>query len=191
MSQMSHQVAKCDMTPTACNRGSRVMFCIAHHLQVVRRCFQVPVKNKINLKLCTETWEPRTWFADKLWQCSRWIGWVMLCMEEAGTGENTPWLSSASSWISNSREISFPICTENHPYTSQKWGQMTSLYLPTGLSEAYENDCTILYLFLTSFCVIKCAYSFILPWHLYLIFFSGNNSSLFGSFYDTEKVKEI
>lgn len=93
MSQMSHQVAKCDMTPTACNRGSRVMFCIAHHLQVVRRCFQVPVKNKINLKLCTETWEPRTWFADKLWQCSRWIGWVMLCMEEAGTGENTPWLS--------------------------------------------------------------------------------------------------
>lgn len=55
MSQMSHQVAKCDMTPTACNRGSRVMFCIAHHLQVLRRCFQVPVKNKINLKLCTET----------------------------------------------------------------------------------------------------------------------------------------
>lgn len=114
----------------------------------------------------------------------------MLHMEEAGTGENTPWLSSANSWISNSREISSPN-TENHPYTSQKWGQITLLYLSTGLCEAYENGHTILHLFLTSFCDIKCEYSCTLPWHLYLNFFSGNSSSLLGSFYDSKKVKEI
>lgn len=115
----------------------------------------------------------------------------MIHVEEAGTGENTPWLSSANSWISNSREISSPTNTENHPYTSQKWGQITLLYLSTGLCEAYENGHTILHLFLTSFCDIKCEYSCILPWHLYLNFFSGNSSSLSGSFYDSKKVKEI